>query len=463
MSFLDALFQSAKALRTTGDDVDVGDSAPPTAGQILVADDATHATWHDKDAVVDSTARAAAAAAQTTANTAVTNAAAAQTTANTGVTNAAAAQTTADAANAAAAAAQTTANAAVPKSLFDTDTMLYASLDNTPVALTVTASTIVGRKASGSIAAMSPTEAKVVLSLDNVTNDAQVNSAIGGYTAKSPVASADQFYLADSAASNAIKRATLADIIALVPTSTGNPYIDLPSSPNAFDDEFNSGSDDMATRGWTVRNPSGTLLTRSGAINPWDSTGPVGNTYWSTRIGSWMFLQAAPGVQLDISKAITLAAGDTVSIRTGGSYHFATGAAGRYNEIGFYALSGSALDAGNRVFWTVRDDPTSTNYIFYDMFTVTANVQQSGGQSRLPLANVDVRSVHFDSGTTHYLAGVNTGSNQVTSLKLTNCPASSNLTVFGFRNLFSTSGSAVAQLWAIDYVRRKTGNAWIAG
>ena len=75
-----------------------------------------------------------------------------------------------------------------------------------------------------------------------------------------------------------------------------------------------------------------------------------------------------------------------------------------------------------------------------------------------------MRSVHFDSGTTHYLTGVNTGGgNQLETLKLTGAPAASNLTVFGFRNLFSTSGSAVPQIWAIDYVRRKTGNAWIAG
>jgi hypothetical protein len=60
----------------------------------------------------DSTLATAASAAQSTANTGVTNAAAAQTTANTGVTNAAAAQTTANAANTTANAANTTANTA---------------------------------------------------------------------------------------------------------------------------------------------------------------------------------------------------------------------------------------------------------------------------------------------------------------------------------------------------------------
>jgi hypothetical protein len=48
--------------------------------------------------------------------------------------------------------------AKVPKSLFDANTMLYATTDDTPVALTVAASRIVGRKASGDIAAMTAAE-----------------------------------------------------------------------------------------------------------------------------------------------------------------------------------------------------------------------------------------------------------------------------------------------------------------
>lgn len=46
----------------------------------------------------------------------------------------------------------------VPKSLFDANTILAATADNTPVALTVAASRILGRKASGDIAAMTTAE-----------------------------------------------------------------------------------------------------------------------------------------------------------------------------------------------------------------------------------------------------------------------------------------------------------------
>ena len=51
------------------------------------------------------------------------------------------------------------------KNIYDANTMLKADSDNTPSALTVNASTFVGRKAAGPIAAMSPGEARTVLAL----------------------------------------------------------------------------------------------------------------------------------------------------------------------------------------------------------------------------------------------------------------------------------------------------------
>lgn len=54
---------------------------------------------------------------------------------------------------------------AVLKSLFDANTMLYATTDDTPAALTVAASRIVGRKATGDIAAMTAAETKTLLAL----------------------------------------------------------------------------------------------------------------------------------------------------------------------------------------------------------------------------------------------------------------------------------------------------------
>lgn len=62
------------------------------------------------------------------------------------------------------------ATTAVLKSLFDANTILFATTDNTPVALTVGASTFVGRKASGAISAMSATESRTNLGLVHVVS-----------------------------------------------------------------------------------------------------------------------------------------------------------------------------------------------------------------------------------------------------------------------------------------------------
>lgn len=56
---------------------------------------------------------------------------------------------------------------AVMESAYDANTILAATTDNTPVALTVGASTFVGRKATGDISAMSASEARTILNVEN--------------------------------------------------------------------------------------------------------------------------------------------------------------------------------------------------------------------------------------------------------------------------------------------------------
>jgi hypothetical protein len=51
----------------------------------------------------------------------------------------------------------------VPKILFDANTVLAATSDNTPVALTVGASTLVGRGSAGAIAALTPAQSRTVI------------------------------------------------------------------------------------------------------------------------------------------------------------------------------------------------------------------------------------------------------------------------------------------------------------
>ena len=76
---------------------------------------------------------------------------------------------------------------AVPRALFDVNTILYATTDDTPVALTVAASRIVGRKSTGNIVALTAAEVLTILGLEadlaNLT-EAEVDQleAIGATT-----------------------------------------------------------------------------------------------------------------------------------------------------------------------------------------------------------------------------------------------------------------------------------------
>lgn len=63
---------------------------------------------------------------------------------------------------------------------YDAHTILYAVSDNTPVALTVGASTIVGRKSTGNIVALTAAELRTILNIEDgadVTDTANVNTA----------------------------------------------------------------------------------------------------------------------------------------------------------------------------------------------------------------------------------------------------------------------------------------------
>lgn len=284
------------------------------------------------------------------------------------------------------------------------------------------------------------------------------------FAAKASPSTSDVMLVGDAAASGVPKNITLLQLATLLgQTSWANPYLAKPASPNAFDDEFDQGSPDLAARGYTVVNANtGAVLTRpagnAGNVNPWDATGPAAGTYWSQIVGTWLYIQGAPGLQIDIYKTITLAAGETYYARTVGSYCLMPAANGRFCEIGFYGASGAQVDNNNRVFSTVRDD-TMVNFLALDAFRSTAGVQSGG--TRYMHGGHDIRGVRFDSGTTHCILVVDSQNGQPKSLTVTGAPAAGTLTRFGLRNLFSTSGGVVPQLWAIDFIRKKTGNAWL--
>jgi hypothetical protein len=192
-----------------------------------------------------------------------TAASAASTAASAASTAASAANTAASAASTAASTAQSTANAAVPKSLYDANSLLTADLDNTPAALIVPASTIVGRKASGGIAAISVAEALTLLQvLTETTSDARyvakslfdANTLLYATSDNTPVAlTLPASTIVGRKSSGGIVALTAAEVLAIIGLSTAagsKPLYVPPGTPEAIDEEFDSTT---MPGGWTWR------------------------------------------------------------------------------------------------------------------------------------------------------------------------------------------------------------------
>ncbi len=233
--------------------------------------------------------------------------------------DAADAATDAAAAGVVATAAQGTANAAVPQALYDANTVLKADADNTPAALTMGPSTILARLASGGIvaatvaqirtllslvvgtnvqahsadldaisaltsaadevpystgagawamaaftafgrslaAAANAAAARVLLALDNVSNDAQLKRSDddwGGYTLNTTPGSNDIF-LMETSAGGLKRRVHFSDVRPVLTTSTFSVFAP-PAVPHANDDEATG----------TVLDPSWTLKDTGGHV-----------------------------------------------------------------------------------------------------------------------------------------------------------------------------------------------------
>lgn len=96
------------------------------------------------------------------------------------------------------------------------------------------------------------------------------------------------------------------------PSRTGNIYLEPPLAPHAFDDEFSSGSADLAERGWIIRTGTTALLTRAGevllGVGGFESTQPAGVspvTYRSSIIDGKLLLQLPDLADVFIYKAVS--------------------------------------------------------------------------------------------------------------------------------------------------------------
>lgn len=154
------------------------------------------------------------------------------------------------------AAKQAELDAKVPKSLYDANTILAATTDDTPAALTVGASTFVGRKAAGNISAMSATEAAALLT-DLVPKSLyDANTVLSADSDNTPAAltMGASTILARLAAGN-IKAASVSEILTLL----GNPEnIARPKTSGRYvmyNDEFPADSSATLTKDTVVYMP----------------------------------------------------------------------------------------------------------------------------------------------------------------------------------------------------------------
>lgn len=110
----------------------------------------------------------------------------------------------------------------VLKSTFDANSLLIATTDDTPTALAVSASTIVGRAATGGIAALSASDARTVLGLGTMATEAETGYAklagrAGGQTLIGGTGSGENLTLQST--SNATKGNVETNGIALIHTA----------------------------------------------------------------------------------------------------------------------------------------------------------------------------------------------------------------------------------------------------
>lgn len=253
-----------------------------------------------------------------------------------------------------------------------------------------------------------------------------------------------------------IKYCTAAELLAL--GATGNPFIDVPSSPNTFDDEFNSGSDDLAIRGWTVKTSGGTTLTRGGDIQPWSGTGPTSTTYWSRLTGSFLFVQIPAATTVFIFKSVSLSAGDHYFARIGSNYRFDSSGDANFCEVGFYGNSAGTPDLNNRVYCSIFETSTGMKC---DMGRITGGA--AGVTSRALSQTHDIRGVRLVSGSSYSVFSADSANGQSqSSTGFAGAMSSANVAYFGIAFTSPTAG-ATPNIHCIDYARKKTGDAWLIG
>lgn len=140
------------------------------------------------------------------------------------------------------------------------------------------------------------------------------------------------------------------------PRGYGSQYLTPPASPNAFNDEFDSGSADLAVRGWEIYNhTAGGVMSRVGPVTTWSTllgvAAPTALQYESTLLASGGLMLRLPDSQnISITKTLTFTNGGLFWVRCEpAGFSTAVGAVTQITGAVMGYSSGGHLDPNNRV------------------------------------------------------------------------------------------------------------------
>lgn len=162
-----------------------------------------------------------------------------------------------------------------------------------------------------------------------------------GETQKSTPVGADEILLADSAASFAMKRATLTDVFTALGGSSGSNWSDIhvaPTSPDSDDEEYNGTS--VSANMHAFRGDTMAAITPSAGVDLWTTVATANTQRWQQGArSSWLSVQpwdfnagggAISGGQIHTYKALGTAIGTNFCARI----RFARTGAGRVSRDG---------------------------------------------------------------------------------------------------------------------------------
>jgi hypothetical protein len=253
-------------------------------------------------------------------------------------------------------------------------------------------------------------------------------------------------------------------IPATIPAYLQHIWLKPPTVANAWDDEFESGSADLATRGWNITSGT-TTVARIGDIQPGNMGAVAANQYRSTIVGSTLIVQLWNGGGAVIWKTIpSIVIGEKYYVRIGAAFPFNNGTTGNYVGFCLAFASGGFPDFNNRY---LTSESWSSAAASFDIAVGRALAGSYSTAAQQPRVMPDIHGWRCvdASGALHCELGWSDGlrtSTQHGHNGTGTFPARGSISI-AFIELTHLSGALNYQppLFYIDFARKKTGNDWL--